>query len=563
MEIAYSYIRFSTAAQREGHSLDRQIAATHQWCERNGVQLDKSLNLRDLGVSAFTDKHRDDKHALGQFLKLIERGRIPKGSYLVIENLDRLSRQEERAALRLWMDILDAGVNIVQLFPEKIFRHEQSDMTDIIHAIIELSRGHSESVAKSERLGAAWAAKKKAAREKKSPLTVRVPDWLRVENGKIKTRPERVAVVRRIFQLAKSGYAGYGIARLLVKEEIPYWGRAGRWSRQIVTHILNSRAVLGEYQPTLTRHGERRADGEPIPGFYPRIIDDETWSLTRADVAMRQRFRGCNGMLVNVFAGLLYDALLGGKYYACKYSHSKRYFLINTEAAAGRSKLNTFPLGVFEEALLGELSLIEPGELEPLSGTAQRVAVLAAERAETEQKIRKLEDDLESHGTSESLSRVVRRLETRLAELERLIAEARTASESTLAEDWSQARGLLSHLKADADRLHLRSVLRRALHGIWIAIVGIPDISDRYCIAQAFFRDSPKSYAYIIHYRPGSGFRPKYQAQTGRIGAAETGFAFDLRDKKSALRAATWAAQTRPQLLDPIPRRRRRRKNHE
>ena len=39
---------------------------------------------------------------------------MPRGSYLVIENLDRLSREDERTALRLWLDILDAGINSVQ-----------------------------------------------------------------------------------------------------------------------------------------------------------------------------------------------------------------------------------------------------------------------------------------------------------------------------------------------------------------------------------------------------------------------------------------------------------------
>src|SRR5262249_44049183 len=147
----------STPDQLKGDSLRRQTQATAEWCERNGVTLDTSLTLRDLGVSAFRGAHRTgDKHALGAFLKLANQGRIPRGSYLVIENLDRLSREDERTALRLWMDILDAGINIVQLQPETVFRHEKSDMMDIMRAIIELSRGHSESVRKSERVSAAW-----------------------------------------------------------------------------------------------------------------------------------------------------------------------------------------------------------------------------------------------------------------------------------------------------------------------------------------------------------------------------------------------------------------------
>jgi hypothetical protein len=58
--VAYSYIRFSSPEQAKGDSLRRQTAKTADWCEQNGIQLDASLSLRDLGVSAYRGKHRDD-----------------------------------------------------------------------------------------------------------------------------------------------------------------------------------------------------------------------------------------------------------------------------------------------------------------------------------------------------------------------------------------------------------------------------------------------------------------------------------------------------------------------
>src|SRR4051794_34503177 len=112
--IAFSYVRFSTPEQIKGDSLRRQTAGAEEYCARHGLTLDTSLSLRDLGVSAFKGTHRtSDKHALTQFLKLAQQGRIPAGSFLIVENLDRLSREEERTALRLWMDILDQKIHIV------------------------------------------------------------------------------------------------------------------------------------------------------------------------------------------------------------------------------------------------------------------------------------------------------------------------------------------------------------------------------------------------------------------------------------------------------------------
>src|SRR4051812_20709554 len=101
--LAFSYIRFSHPDQAKGDSLRRQTKAPREWCERNGAHLDETTTLRDLGKSAFTGKHRKnpDRHALAAFLKMVEEGRVPRGSFLIIENLDRLTREDLQPALQL------------------------------------------------------------------------------------------------------------------------------------------------------------------------------------------------------------------------------------------------------------------------------------------------------------------------------------------------------------------------------------------------------------------------------------------------------------------------------
>src|SRR5438874_134307 len=97
LELAFSYLRFSSPEQAKGDSVRRQDALRDAWLAKSGAVLDTSLTLHDKGVSAFTGKHRQnpDRHALAAFLKLIEAGKVPHGSYLLIENLDRLSREDE------------------------------------------------------------------------------------------------------------------------------------------------------------------------------------------------------------------------------------------------------------------------------------------------------------------------------------------------------------------------------------------------------------------------------------------------------------------------------------
>src|SRR5262245_51402531 len=119
MPVAYSYLRFSSPEQARGDSVRRQTEATAAWCKRNGVTLDQSLSLRDEGVSAFKGKHREnpDVHGLAAFLTAVKSGRVPDGSYLIVENLDRLSREDVDAALELLLSLTRNGIRVVQLAP--------------------------------------------------------------------------------------------------------------------------------------------------------------------------------------------------------------------------------------------------------------------------------------------------------------------------------------------------------------------------------------------------------------------------------------------------------------
>lgn len=53
MPKAYSYKRFSTPGQLEGDSLRRQTSKAEKYATEHGLELDTTLNLEDLGRSAF------------------------------------------------------------------------------------------------------------------------------------------------------------------------------------------------------------------------------------------------------------------------------------------------------------------------------------------------------------------------------------------------------------------------------------------------------------------------------------------------------------------------------
>ncbi len=105
----YSYTRFSSEKQRHGDSVRRQLEAVEAWCKNEGGGLTLDTSLRDEGVPGYMGRNAK-VGALARFMKAIEEGLIAPGSVLVVENLDRLSRNEPLEGLDLLKTIIKAGV---------------------------------------------------------------------------------------------------------------------------------------------------------------------------------------------------------------------------------------------------------------------------------------------------------------------------------------------------------------------------------------------------------------------------------------------------------------------
>src|SRR5690349_15849812 len=114
---AYSYVSLSSRQHSGGDGRRRQVEAREAWLSRNNVRLDMSLSLQDEGLSDGSPATHSDTAVLVLILRLVQEGRIPKGSYLIIECLDRLSREQVKEALRLLLTLAAAGIRIVQLLP--------------------------------------------------------------------------------------------------------------------------------------------------------------------------------------------------------------------------------------------------------------------------------------------------------------------------------------------------------------------------------------------------------------------------------------------------------------
>ena len=198
---AFSYVRFSSAKQADGDSLRRQTEAAREYADRHGLEL-ADLTFRDLGVSAFRGKNAVEG-ALGAFLAAVEAGKVKPGDYLLVESLDRLSRDRIMAALNRFHDLLQSGVRVVTLQDSQEYNETSLDnLQGLIVPLAIMSRANEESLTKSKRGRAAWKRKKQEARETGKLTTRSVPAWIRVrDDGAIVANKRKAAVVRRIFEL--------------------------------------------------------------------------------------------------------------------------------------------------------------------------------------------------------------------------------------------------------------------------------------------------------------------------------------------------------------------------
>lgn len=302
---AYSYVRMSTDIQLRGDSLRRQTEASARYAETHGLELVQDFKLEDIGVSAFHGRNVA-QGALGKFLALAEDGSVPKGSYLLVESLDRISRQNPQAATTLFLQILQTGINIVTLTDGHVYRAGSSDFTDIIVSVVIMSRAYEESRTKSVRVGAAWEAKRRNLQAKK--LTRVAPIWLKLNDDRTEFElvRERVDLIREIFDEADAGKGSFQIARGLNIAGIPTFSPSKGWHESYVSKVLTNRAVLGEFQPHKYVDGQRTPLGAPVPDYFPAIISREQFERIQAGRAVRRTKgagrKGAN--FTNLFSGV-------------------------------------------------------------------------------------------------------------------------------------------------------------------------------------------------------------------------------------------------------------------
>lgn len=349
---AYSYLRFSTAEQGKGDSYRRQTALAEDFCRSRGLDLDRTTTFEDLGVSAYSGKNRR-KGALRAFLDAVEEEIIPAGSYLLVESLDRVSREAILDAQATFLQIVNAGITLVTLkgTPREYSRATvNANPTDLLISLLEMIRANEESETKSQRIKADWNRKRTRALEGEA-ITSLIPAWLERSGKGFKVVEERAAVVRRIFSMTLEGKGQHAITALFNKEGLKPFGSAKWWHRSYVRLVLRSPAVVGTFVPHRMIEG-RRVPLEPIHNYFPAVIDTETFEAVRA---LDQPRVAPPRTIASMFSGLLRCEECGGPMVRARKGQAPKpfyYVFVCQNAKLGQScECRTVRQSVLEDAL--------------------------------------------------------------------------------------------------------------------------------------------------------------------------------------------------------------------
>ena len=484
----YSYLRFSDPSQAAGSSADRQLAYAQRWAAEHGMVLDAALSLRDEGLSAYHQKHIK-QGAMGAFLAAIEDGKIPHGSVLVVEGLDRLSRAEPILAQAQLAQIVNAGITVVTASDGKEYNRARlkAQPMDLVYSLLVMIRAHEESDTKSKRVKAAirhqclaW----QAGTYRGIIRNGKDPAWVQWNGSSFELIPDRAAATREAIRLFLEGHGAQYIFR--------------RMKALGIDQDLLPQSASGYYKtlklPSLIGTKMLSVDGEEfeLRGYYPPLIDDIDYQRLQASNLRRVKRKG-KGEIPGLITGL---GILHCGYCGCAVvgqnlmtrprkddgtpqDGHRRLICCGNSLASACDVGGSVSVVPVERALLSfcsdqfNLSSLSGGDDPSISARASLSAV-RARIAEIEKKIERVTDAMLADETATPIAfvRKARELEAELAaaKQEETIAEAdvvRAGQRNTpaIADQWKRLAEAALSLDYDS-RMKVRQLVAETFENI-------------------------------------------------------------------------------------------------
>jgi DNA invertase Pin-like site-specific DNA recombinase len=297
----YSYSRFSDMEQKKGSSLARQEDYAKKAAEQHGLELNDELVFTDLGKSAFHAIHKK-AGAYGAFLKAIEKGLVAKGSYLIVESFDRLSREEAYKAQSDITRLIEADINIITAADGQLYNKQTLAQNPGLLFLMTgtMIRAHEESLTKQKRSVAA--VEKKLGKFHNGELVDvggPTPFWIQRSKDDRESlfsfsedhnRVEGARIITHSFINGKS----YGqIQDLLLEKEIFSPKGDAKWGTTTISKVLENEALYGRKTVRLPalKDGTKDAQEHILDGYFPALISKDDFDLIQQIKRVKKKGR--------------------------------------------------------------------------------------------------------------------------------------------------------------------------------------------------------------------------------------------------------------------------------
>lgn len=308
--LAVSYLRVSSGKQatEERGGLDRQAAAFSGFCDCHRL-IPAPEALVDAGKSAYKGEHRR-RGALAGFIAAAREGQFPEGTVLVVEDLDRFSREAPTEALQLLLGgLFGAGLALgVVRFGTIISKEEFNTpgSTAGIQLMVAMGMAHEYSAKLGARNRADWQRKRERSLQGHKIPGYR-PFWCDWdEKARDYVLNDRAEVVRQMVSLSIEGQGLTRIAQILNREG--HRTPEGRpFSYSYVRNIVRDRKLLGEREWRTSE--DRDSPVQAVPGYFPAVVTVEEFEACHLMIERRSRRKGSLGkgsQVHNLFQGHSY-----------------------------------------------------------------------------------------------------------------------------------------------------------------------------------------------------------------------------------------------------------------
>ena len=305
----------------------RQDAAIGEFASRHGITV--ASRLVDKGKSAYTGKNLSDGD-LGKLTQRFKTGVVDANStILIVEELDRLSRQPPAVMIAWMQPLLALGLTIGiaktgQIIDSPMMNEDVAGFFMLMFAQFTANDFGRKQQSKGN---AAWEKRRIVAAET-GALTSRMRGrgWLQwnAATKSFDVIEQRAIVVREMFALAEAGHGKATIAKIFNERAAADSRYAAfstskknppkAWTATAIKRIVLDRAVCGyvQFNNAPRGHDKKLPIGDPVK-IYPHVIDEDQWArVNDATAKARATSQGRGRAVSNLFGPLAKCATCGG-----------------------------------------------------------------------------------------------------------------------------------------------------------------------------------------------------------------------------------------------------------